>query len=139
MRSTRLFFSVLAITLFIVGCAREQSPLSPDPSLESALDSEVSKHDRHRQRGPAGLVVAESNQSFEETYDALVGALDANPNVGIVATLDHAANAAGVGLELPPESVRGVSDGEPDDGASLGPVGDPHASAVGLGDASDDQ
>lgn len=53
----------------------------------------------------AGMVYVESNQSFEASWDALVGALDANPNIGIVATIDHAAAAASVGLELDPNRV----------------------------------
>ena len=37
--------------------------------------------------------------------NALNETLEANPNIGVVARVDHAANAASVGLELPPTEV----------------------------------
>ncbi|MEM9566373.1 MAG: DUF302 domain-containing protein [Actinomycetota bacterium] len=60
-----------------------------------------------KRRAPriAGMVYVESNQSFETSWDALIAALDANPNIGIVATIDHAAAAASVGLDLDPNRV----------------------------------
>ncbi len=51
---------------------------------------------------PAGLVTLASPLSVEETVANLVEALEANDAIMVVAQVDHAANAAGVGLELPP-------------------------------------
>ena len=50
----------------------------------------------------SGMVITESTMSFQETWDALFTAIDDNPNIGIAAVVDHAANAASVGLDLPP-------------------------------------
>ena len=52
-----------------------------------------------------GLVITESSNDFESTWDNLIAALDANANIATVATLDHAAAAAGAGLDLGPNRV----------------------------------
>ncbi len=52
-----------------------------------------------------GLSVAESNASVAVSVDRLTDALDAAEPVGIVAEVDHAANAAGAGLRLRPTRV----------------------------------
>jgi len=68
--------------------------------------------------GPdGGLVTAESGVSFEETYDRLRAAIEANENLRILATVDHGANAAGVGEELPP--TRLILFGNPELGTPL--------------------
>jgi uncharacterized protein (DUF302 family) len=55
------------------------------------------------QAGPDhGLVIVESAASFEATYDRLRSAIEANPNLRILAEVDHGANAAGVDRALPP-------------------------------------
>jgi uncharacterized protein (DUF302 family) len=63
------------------------------------------------------MVITESTRSFEDTWLALYGAIDANPNIGIGAVVDHAANAAGAGLRLPPN--REVFFGNPTIGTPL--------------------
>lgn len=52
-----------------------------------------------------GAVITVSTMSFEATWDTLIGVLDANPAISIVAEIDHAAAAASVGLELRPNRV----------------------------------
>ena len=64
-----------------------------------------------------GMVITESTMPFEETWNTLVDALDANPNIGIVAIIDHAANAASAGLTLEPNRV--VVFGNPNLGSPL--------------------
>lgn len=64
-----------------------------------------------------GMQIVESTRSFDETWDALIATLDANPNIGIVATLDHAANAASIGEELLP--TREVFFGNPNLGTPI--------------------
>ncbi len=49
-----------------------------------------------------GIEKRRSAYSFEETYSRLRDAIDTNPNLRIVTEIDHAANAAGVGLTLNP-------------------------------------
>ncbi|KAA1244575.1 DUF302 domain-containing protein [Aquimarina sp. RZ0] len=52
-----------------------------------------------------GLITKISTKSFEETYNALVEVITNNPNLKIIAQLDHQANAASVGLELNPTRI----------------------------------
>lgn len=52
-----------------------------------------------------GAVITESTMDFETTWDSLIGILDANPAITIVAEIDHAAAAASVGLDLRPNRV----------------------------------
>lgn len=53
----------------------------------------------------AGVISKISNKSFEETYAALITIINNNPNLKIIAQLDHQANAASVGLELNPTRI----------------------------------
>ena len=64
-----------------------------------------------------GMVFAESSQSFEDTLDALVDTIEANPNLEIAGIVDHAANAESVDLELDPNTV--VIFGNPNIGTPL--------------------
>jgi len=64
-----------------------------------------------------GMVITESTMSFQDSWDALFTAIDANPNIGIAAVVDHAANAASVGLDLPPN--REIFFGNPNIGTPL--------------------
>lgn len=49
-----------------------------------------------------GMTIVASTMSFDDTWTTLIDTLDANPAITVVATLDHAANAASAGLDLPP-------------------------------------
>lgn len=49
-----------------------------------------------------GVVTVAGTRSFEDTWAALRGAVEAAEPLSIVAEVDHAANAASVGLQLPP-------------------------------------
>ena len=51
------------------------------------------------------MVIVESERSVDETWEELVRALEANPNIRLIATIDHAAAAATAGLELDPNRV----------------------------------
>ena len=53
-------------------------------------------------RGGEGVVEEESANDFETTYARLRAAVSGNPNLTVVAELDHQANAASVDLELRP-------------------------------------
>ncbi len=64
-----------------------------------------------------GIENLRSNNTFEETYSLLRSAIDTNPNLRIIAEIDHAANAAGAGLELPP--TRLILFGNPNAGTPL--------------------
>lgn len=76
--------------------------------LLGALAAPASANGLSRQRPSPripGMVLVESNRSFDETWSTLIGALEANPNISLVATVDHGAAAASVGLDLEPNRV----------------------------------
>jgi|GEM_PF-1057131 len=53
-----------------------------------------------------GMVIVESERSFDETWATLIGSLEANPNIGIVTNIDHSAAADMAGLDpLAPNRV----------------------------------
>ncbi len=52
-----------------------------------------------------GLVDKISNQSIDDSYNAIVAAITNNPNLILIRELDHQANAARVGLELRPTKL----------------------------------
>ncbi len=53
------------------------------------------------QNSDNGLIQLASSHSFEKTYETVKTILDANPNIGILAEVDHSSNAKRVDLELP--------------------------------------
>ncbi|SDB56955.1 Uncharacterized conserved protein, DUF302 family [Flavobacteriaceae bacterium MAR_2010_188] len=52
-----------------------------------------------------GIIIKESSQDFESTYSNLQNAILSNPNLKIVAELDHQKNAESVGLDLRPTRI----------------------------------
>ena len=56
-------------------------------------------------RMPRGMAVITSTKSFDDTYNDLVAALTANPNIKVIKEIDHSAAAANVGLTLTPTKV----------------------------------
>ena len=64
-----------------------------------------------------GIVTKTSSNTFEDTYSILQMTIDANPNLSIVAEVDHAANAMGINLELNP--TRLIIFGNPNLGTPL--------------------
>lgn len=88
------------------------------PATVAAADGGVSStphHSQHRSHrctpSVPGMRIVESERTFDETWETLIATLDGNPNIGIVATLDHATNAESAELELPP--TREVFFGNP--------------------------
>jgi len=64
-----------------------------------------------------GIVTKTSAQNFENTYTSLQTAIDNNPNLRIIAEVDHSDNALGVGLNLNP--TRLIIFGNPNLGTPL--------------------
>lgn len=64
-----------------------------------------------------GIEIQISNYNFEETYSRLRNAIDTNPNLRIIAEIDHSANATGAGLDLSP--TRLILFGNPNAGTPL--------------------
>ncbi len=52
-----------------------------------------------------GIITKVSNQNFEKTYNKLRETIDNNPNLKIIAELDHQANAANADLQLNPTKI----------------------------------
>ncbi len=91
----QLFVRPLVVVLLIAATLATATPLAASNSAQYSADRPWSP----------GMVIVESNQSFETTWNTLVGALEANPNIRLVTTIDHAAAAESVGLELAPNRV----------------------------------
>lgn len=64
-----------------------------------------------------GIISKISKQDFETTYQTLKGAIENNPNLKIVAELNHSANAESVGLDLKPTRI--IMFGNPNLGTPL--------------------
>ncbi|WP_020568398.1 DUF302 domain-containing protein [Neolewinella persica] len=64
-----------------------------------------------------GIIEVTSNRPVDTVYNQLLAALNANPNLIVVAELDHQANAASVGMELRPTKL--VVFGNPNLGTPL--------------------
>lgn len=66
----------------------------------------------------AGVVtVTAEEDTVDAAFDRITTAIEENENLGLVAELDHSANAAGVDMELPPARV--VFFGNPELGTPL--------------------
>jgi len=52
-----------------------------------------------------GLVTVESDDPFSDTLERIESAIEGNDALSLIATVDHAANAESVGMELPPTTV----------------------------------
>ena len=83
------------------------------PKISAALENlvsgvsknEIKAADQQTVGYKEGIKTKLSELSFEESYAALKNALESNPNISIMAELDHQANAARVGLELNPTRI----------------------------------
>lgn len=53
----------------------------------------------------SGLITKTSGLDLETTYNKLKTGIDSNPNLRIILELDHAKNAASVGLDLNPTRI----------------------------------
>jgi len=64
-----------------------------------------------------GIITKTSNDSIDQTYQRLRTALSNNPNLKIIAELNHQANAASVDLKLAPTKI--IMFGNPNLGTPL--------------------
>lgn len=64
-----------------------------------------------------GIITKMSTQSFEDSYNSLVAAINGNPNLRLFAEHDHKANANSIGMDLNPTSL--VIFGNPNMGTPL--------------------
>ena len=79
--------SIIAVLAFAASCA----PASPaNPGVADPLTPSD------------GLVTVPSSHGVDETFNRLRGAIEEKEPLSVIATVDHAANARGAGMELPP-------------------------------------
>ena len=96
---------------------RIESALMTFGETAAGDDAEFVTRDASSVSSGEGVVEEESANDFETTYSRLRSAISSNPNLTIVAELDHAENAASVDLELRP--TRLVVFGNPRLGTQL--------------------
>ncbi|SEL13889.1 Uncharacterized conserved protein, DUF302 family [Aquimarina amphilecti] len=90
-----VFCFVFCILLFSCNQVKKDTSNIAQPELEKQMKITPKQ----------GIVIKESTKSFVETYNGLVAIIENNPNLKIIAQLDHQANAASVGLELNPTRI----------------------------------
>ncbi len=95
MRMYQIFIGLFL--LVNTSCNSNQNNTSKDAELNAKKEMEVVKDQ--------GVITKVSAQNFESTYTTLVEIINNNPNLRIVAQLDHQANAASVGLKLNPTRI----------------------------------
>ena len=96
-----------AALLTLAACAPD-AVTGPNADVRGGVSGATLKPDAE------GLAYARSRRSVDQTFTALTSALDAAPPVGVVADIDHAANAASAGLELRPTRVGLFGNPTPD-------------------------
>lgn len=115
-RSSRLGIQYLILAVLFTLCSStfsattSQEETSPEASEASESETENTPEDAENSRvdRARGLAVVTSNNTFNETVGRLRAAI-ANRGLEVVAEVDHAANAEGVGLELRPTTLFIVS------------------------------
>ena len=90
-----VFCFVFYILLFSCNQVKKDTSNSTQPELEKQMEITPKQ----------GIITKQSTNSFDDTYDKLVTIIEDNPNLKIIAQLDHQANAASVGLELNPTRI----------------------------------
>ncbi len=88
---------LLSLLLIITSCNQNQNDTSNQQQNKQKQEMKIVKDQ--------GVITKVSSQNFEDTYSALVKVITNNPNLKMVAQLDHQANAASVGLKLNPTKI----------------------------------
>lgn len=80
-----------------ISCNQNQNHTSKDKQTSLEQEMEITK--------TQGVITKVSSKNFEETYNTLVEIITNNPNLKIIAQLDHQANATSVGIKINPTRV----------------------------------
>ncbi|MGA9277915.1 DUF302 domain-containing protein [Ilumatobacter sp.] len=112
MKRTTLLPLLTAVGLAVTACtssdsSSDSSPttLAPEPAATDAPTTSPVGDQPPEQVDPnlaPGVLSQNSTQSFDDSVAALTTAIEGNEALTLVATIDHAANAASVGLDLAP-------------------------------------
>ena len=101
--------NLILLSILFIGLFANSQSQSQKADLSKDYDGHANLKD--------GIVTKESKRSFEDTYNALKSALEANPAISIMAEIDHKKNAENNGLELSP--TRLIIFGNPNMGTPL--------------------
>lgn len=78
-------------------------PRAGEPSdAQPGQQDEVEAKTERDELADHGLVLVESQRSAQQTYEALVSAIEGHDKLSIMARVDHGQNAQGAGMELRP-------------------------------------
>ncbi len=81
----------------LMSCNQNQNGASKEKQINLKQDMEITK--------AQGVITKISSKSFEDTYNTLVEIITNNPNLKIIAQLDHQVNAGKVDLKLNPTRI----------------------------------
>ncbi|WP_373516326.1 DUF302 domain-containing protein, partial [Pricia sp.] len=109
----KLILLLFATTVFSCG---DDSTVSPD-GTDNTNEPDETEEPTFNPPNVLGMDYTKSKVSVDDTYAALRTTLEANPNISIVAEVDHKANAASVDLTLNPTKI--VFFGNPNLGTPL--------------------
>ena len=99
----KMKFLFLLVTTCFISCG-DDTNLSADDT-DSMNQPDVVEELTSNPPSVLGMDYTKSKSSVNDTYAALKSALEANPNIGIVAEMDHQENAASVDLNLNPTKI----------------------------------
>jgi len=91
------YYWFLCVFLVFYSCNQTQKHTSKVEQIIPKQESKMKKQ--------TGIISKKSNNSFDDTYYSLIEIITNNPNLKIIAELNHQANAASVGLELRPTRI----------------------------------
>ncbi|MGB6152672.1 MAG: DUF302 domain-containing protein [Pricia sp.] len=99
----KMNFVVLLFAISLFSCGDDNTIITE--GTDNTNDPDETEAPTSNPPNVLGMDYTLSKVSVDETYDALQNALEANPNISIVAEVDHWANAASVGLTLNPTKI----------------------------------
>lgn len=99
----KMKFLLLLFATTIFSCG-EDNPVST-PDVDGAIGTDEIEETMINPPKVLGMDYTKSKVSIDETYVALRSTLESNPNISIVAEVDHQANADSIGLTVNPTKV----------------------------------
>lgn len=95
MNSYLSYWFLLVFILF--SCNQEQKEASKGKQIIPETNMKIETQQ--------GIITKISSKNFEDTYDSLIEIISSNPNLKVIAELNHQSNAGSVGLELRPTRI----------------------------------
>ncbi|MDY8136542.1 DUF302 domain-containing protein [Aquimarina sp. 2201CG5-10] len=85
------------LVFILMSCNQKQNNTSKEGQIVPKKNMEITTQQ--------GIITKKSTKNFEETYNSLIKIITNNPNLKIIAELDHQNNAGSVGLDLRPTRI----------------------------------